>query len=63
MTKTSTIKPVYVMTGIFADLLFTPYGPGGFDAMSKKISYWGEGDTSKHPWSAPDDAATWTIDI
>ena len=26
----SSIKPVYLFTGLFADLLYTPIGPGGF---------------------------------
>ncbi|KAI0535127.1 hypothetical protein GGR58DRAFT_519652 [Xylaria digitata] len=50
---------------LFADLLFTPYGPGGFDTSgeSPKMRYWGNGTADKWPWSTQDDAAEWTIDI
>jgi hypothetical protein len=63
---TSPIRPVYILSGLFADLLFTPYGPGGYDTSGERprMRYWGNGDTnSKWPWSTQDDAAAWTIDI
>ncbi|KAK1635524.1 hypothetical protein BDP81DRAFT_490201 [Colletotrichum phormii] len=62
---TSLIKPVYLFTGVFADLLFTPYGPGGFDASGDipQMRYWGEGNKKLHPWTAQDDVAAWTIEI
>ena len=63
---TSSIRPVYILSGLFADLLFTPYGPGGFDTTGDKprMRYWGKGDTeNKWPWSTQDDTAAWTIDI
>jgi nucleoside-diphosphate-sugar epimerase len=65
VATTSTIKPVYILSGLFADLLFTPYGPGGFDtsAAVPKMRFWGSGITDKWPWSTQDDAAEWTIDI
>ena len=64
--KTSSIKPVYIFSGLFADLLYSPYGPGGWDVNGEnpKMRYWGKGDSvGKWPWSAQDDAASWTIDI
>jgi nucleoside-diphosphate-sugar epimerase len=65
IATTSSIRPVYVITGLFADLLFSPYGPGGFDASGKtpRMRYWGNGDNVKLPWSTQEDAAAWTIDI
>lgn len=64
--KTSSIKPVYIFSGLFADLLYTVYGPGGWDLSGRnpRMRYWGEGNAvGKWPWSAQDDAAAWTIDI
>jgi hypothetical protein len=65
VANTSPIKPVYIINGIFADLLWSPYGPGAFEAGEKpKMKYWGDhGKTDKHPWIAQGDAAEWTIDI
>ncbi|KAK1496590.1 hypothetical protein CTAM01_08228 [Colletotrichum tamarilloi] len=62
---TSSIKPVYLLTGTFADLLFTPYGPGGFDTSGDvpQMRYWGEGNKKLHSWTAQDDVAAWTIEI
>jgi hypothetical protein len=62
---TSPIHPVYLITGIFADLLYSPYGPGGFDTSDErpKMRYWGNGDTDKHPWTTQEDAVSWTIDV
>ncbi len=64
--KTSPLEPVYIFSGLFADLLYTVYGPGGWDVSGKnpRMRYWGEGNVvGKWPWSAQDDAAAWTIDI
>ncbi|KAH6684614.1 hypothetical protein B0J14DRAFT_573243 [Halenospora varia] len=58
---TSEIRPVYIMSGIFADLLYTRYGPGAFE--EGKMKYWGEGDNSVYPWSTQENVARWTIDI
>ncbi|KAH6951243.1 hypothetical protein BKA56DRAFT_638553 [Ilyonectria sp. MPI-CAGE-AT-0026] len=62
---TSPIKPVYLLNGFFADLLFTPAGPGGFDATSHipALKYWGDDPTLKFWWTSQDDAAAWTIEI
>lgn len=65
IATTSTIKPVYIISGWFADLLFTQYRLGGFDTTgeSPKMRYWGNGLVDKWPWSTQNDAAEWTIDI
>ncbi|KAH7141122.1 hypothetical protein EDB81DRAFT_799447 [Dactylonectria macrodidyma] len=62
---TSPIKPVYFFTGIFADLIYSQYGPGGFELTEDKgkMSYWGNGNTVKYPWSITEDIAAWTIEI
>jgi NAD(P)-dependent dehydrogenase (short-subunit alcohol dehydrogenase family) len=62
---TSSIRPVYIFTGLFADLLFTVYGPGRFETSGDRarLQYWGDGNTDKYPWSTTEDAAEWTIDI
>ncbi|KAF4834922.1 hypothetical protein CGCTS75_v002680 [Colletotrichum tropicale] len=62
---TSPINPVYIFTGVFADLLYTPYGPGGFDIAGDipVMKYWGDGNKQLHPWTEQDDAAAWTIEI
>ncbi|CAG9942899.1 unnamed protein product [Clonostachys rosea f. rosea IK726] len=62
---TSPIKPVYFFTGIFTDLIYSPYGPGGFELKEgkAKMSYWGNGNLVKYPWSATEDIAAWTIEI
>lgn len=58
---TSSIRPVYIFSGLFADLLYTPYGPGGFH--EGKMRYWGDGDEDKYPWTTQEDAAEWTVDL
>ncbi|KFA61012.1 hypothetical protein S40285_02746 [Stachybotrys chlorohalonatus IBT 40285] len=62
---TSSIRPVYLFTGVFHSLLFTPFGPGGFDTADgvPRMHYWGDGDQIKHPWSHLNDVAAWTIEI
>ncbi|KAK1851698.1 nad dependent epimerase [Colletotrichum chrysophilum] len=62
---TSPINPVYIFTGVFADLLYTPYGPGGFDITGDipVMKYWGDGNKQVHSWTDQDDAAAWTIEI
>jgi hypothetical protein len=51
IANTSSVKPVYIIDGIFADLLWSPYGPRAFEASEKpKLKYWGDnGKTDKHP--------------
>jgi nucleoside-diphosphate-sugar epimerase len=46
IATTSTVRPVYIMSGLFSDLLFTKYGPGGFNTSGERpqMQYWGRGD-------------------
>ncbi|KAF4462602.1 nad dependent epimerase [Fusarium albosuccineum] len=62
---TSAIRPVYLFTGTFSDLLLTPYGPGMFasDNGKAQLKYWADGNLRKWSWSAQDDVAAWTIEI
>lgn len=62
---TSSIRPVYLFTGIFSDLLLTPYGPGCFSFADGKghFRYWADGNRRKYSWTSQDDAAAWTIEI
>ncbi|KAH6669671.1 hypothetical protein F5X68DRAFT_249101 [Plectosphaerella plurivora] len=61
---TSTIKPVYFITGMFAELLLTSFGPGNLKLVDGhgEMSYYGNGNTVKIPWSTTDDIAAWTIE-
>lgn len=65
VAMTSSVRPVYMNTGVFTDLLYTPYGPGGWDVSgaNPKIQYWGEGNAQKLHWSHLNDVADWTIDL
>jgi hypothetical protein len=58
---------VYIINGIFTDLLWSLYGPGAFEAKpgeKPRMKYWGDnGLLDKHPWISQGDAAEWTIDI
>ncbi|KAK6440453.1 hypothetical protein LTR95_003319 [Oleoguttula sp. CCFEE 5521] len=65
IATTSPIRPVYVFSGLFADLLFTPYGPGAFSkgGQGPDMYYYGDGENNKWPWNTQDDVAEWTIDI
>jgi len=61
----SSVKPVYLFTGLCADLLYTPIGPGGFDTSgpNPKLRYWGDDNKNKYCWSTQDDAAAFTIEV
>ncbi|KAF7554056.1 hypothetical protein G7Z17_g3152 [Cylindrodendrum hubeiense] len=65
VAMTSSVKPVFMNVGGFADLLYGPFGPGGWNTTGPNptIEYWGEGNTRKIHWSALDDVAEWTIDL
>jgi nucleoside-diphosphate-sugar epimerase len=66
VATTSSIRPVYILSGIFADLLFTQYGPGGFNTTGERpvMQYWGDnGKSDKWPWTTQEDVTEWTIDI
>ncbi|EEY22701.1 conserved hypothetical protein [Verticillium alfalfae VaMs.102] len=63
---TSTIRPVYLFTGIFSSYMLTPFGPGAPAVGPEKtvFRYWGDvGLKTKHPWVTQDDAAAYTIDV
>ncbi|KAL5340445.1 hypothetical protein BJX70DRAFT_360998 [Aspergillus crustosus] len=62
---TSDLKPVFMNTGCFADLLYGPFAPGGWDTTNGKpvVEYWGEGNQRKIHWSDMTDIAKWTIDL
>ncbi|CRK34762.1 hypothetical protein HYQ46_003428 [Verticillium longisporum] len=62
----STIRPVYLFTGIFSSYMLAPFGPGAPVVGPEKIvfRYWGDdGLKKKHPWVTQDDAAAYTIDV
>ncbi|KAE9370061.1 NAD(P)-binding protein [Stipitochalara longipes BDJ] len=61
-TTTSSVKPVWIFTGLFADLLYSRFGPGKFDGEGR-FEYWGKGDGDRYPWTTQENAATWTIDV
>ncbi|KAM0479525.1 hypothetical protein ACHAPX_004741 [Trichoderma viride] len=65
VAMTSSVKPVFMNVGIFADLLYGPFGPGGWDTTGANptIEYWGQGNQRKIHWSELNDVAEWTIDI
>ncbi|KAF5573776.1 uncharacterized protein FSUBG_14094 [Fusarium subglutinans] len=61
---TSPIKPVYIITGFFADYLLLPgMGPFESNGKSAKLHYWGDLHKRKIPWTPMDDAAVWTIEL
>ncbi|WAO87501.1 NmrA domain-containing protein [Fusarium falciforme] len=62
---TSPIKPVYIFNGFFDSLLFTAFGPGGFDTTGEvpTLKYWGDEPNRKFWWIAQEDAAAWTIEL
>ncbi|RSM16702.1 hypothetical protein CDV31_004474 [Fusarium ambrosium] len=62
---TSPIKPVYIFNGVFDSLLFTAFGPGGFDTTGEvpTLKYWGDEPNRKFWWIAQEDAAAWTIEL
>ncbi|KAJ5644157.1 uncharacterized protein N7484_006664 [Penicillium longicatenatum] len=62
---TSSIKPIYVFTGIFGEYLFSPAGPGMFSkgvSGAASVQVWGEGDV-KWAWTSMRDAAEFSIDL
>lgn len=62
---TSSIKPIYVFTGIFGEYLFSPAGPGMFskeESGAASVQVWGKGD-AKWAWTSMKDAAEFSIDL
>lgn len=62
---TSSIRPVYLFTGLFHTLLLSHFGPGSFDASGStpQLRYWGDGDKVKYPWVDFGEIAPWTIEV
>lgn len=65
VARTSPIRPVYFFTGMFADLLYTPYGPGMFTLTDDgaELQYWGDCNNNKISWSTMEDTAAYTIEL
>lgn len=61
---TSSIRPVYIFTGMFSDILLSPLGPGSFSLEEGKgrFKYWGDGNLTKWSWSSQVDVAAYTIE-
>lgn len=62
---TSPIKPVYVFTGMFAEYLFSPAGPGMFskdESGAASVQVWDNGDAN-WSWTTMQDAAEFSIDL
>ncbi|ETS74450.1 hypothetical protein PFICI_14316 [Pestalotiopsis fici W106-1] len=61
---TSSIRPVYIINGSFAEYLLAE-GTGSFEQEGgvARAYYWGDMNKRKIPWTAMDDAAAWTIEI
>ncbi|KAJ5104115.1 hypothetical protein N7532_004644 [Penicillium argentinense] len=62
---TSSIKPVYVFTGMFGEYLFSPAGPGMFskeESGAASVQIWNKGD-AKWAWTSMKDAAEFSIDL
>ncbi|PCD26088.1 hypothetical protein BFJ63_vAg15094 [Fusarium oxysporum f. sp. narcissi] len=67
---TSTIKPIYIYIGIFAETLFSTYGHGHvgpdmpltWNQQAKSLDIWGTGHTIWY-WTTEQDAADFTAEI
>ncbi|KAE8320742.1 hypothetical protein BDV39DRAFT_32948 [Aspergillus sergii] len=62
---TSPIKPVYVYTGMFAEYLFSPAGPGMFskdESGAASVQVWDKGDATMS-WTTMKDAAEFSISL
>ncbi|KAF4457979.1 hypothetical protein FALBO_15099 [Fusarium albosuccineum] len=61
---TSSIRPVYMFSGVFENFLLRFLGLGSFTMKDDKavFRYWGDGHKHKQPWVTQDDAAAWTIE-
>lgn len=60
---TSTVRPVYIINGAFAEYSLMPGANSGIKGDTAEIHYWGDSHKTKTPWTAMDDAATWTIEL
>jgi nucleoside-diphosphate-sugar epimerase len=67
---TSPIKPLYMLTGVLAEVLFSvdgradfsPKSGGVFDPVEKCFEYYGTGN-EKYQWTTEEDAAKFTIEL
>lgn len=61
---TSSVRPVYLINGAFAEYLMKP-GTESFaaDSGSASLYYWGEVHKQRLPWTTMDDAAAWTMEV
>ena len=67
---TSPIKPIYVLTGVLAEVMFSvegradfsPRSGGVFDPQEKCFEYYGTGE-EKYQWTTEEDAAKFSIEI
>jgi nucleoside-diphosphate-sugar epimerase len=68
--KSSDIRPVYIFSGVLAEVLFSVDGHGDFsprnhgvwDPVAKSMDIWGSGDELWH-WTTEKDAAEFAADI
>ncbi|KAK3203406.1 hypothetical protein GRF29_112g1233190 [Pseudopithomyces chartarum] len=66
----SPIKPIYVLTGVLAEVMFgvkgradfSPKSGGVYDPEKKRFEYYGTGD-EKYQWTTEEDAAKFSIEI
>lgn len=67
---TSPIKPIYVLSGVLAEVFFSvegradfsPKSGGVFDPVEKCFEYYGTGD-EKYQWTTEEDAAKFSIEL
>ncbi|KAI1442560.1 NAD(P)-binding protein [Annulohypoxylon stygium] len=67
---TSSIRPIYILTGVFAEVFFatpghgdfTPQNHGCWDPQRKRLEIWGTGNESWH-WTTEQDAAEFAAEI
>lgn len=65
----STIKPIYMLSGVLAEVLFSvegradfsPRNGGPFDSKEKRFEYYGTGH-EKYQWTTEEDAAKFSIE-
>ncbi|KJZ71800.1 hypothetical protein HIM_08820 [Hirsutella minnesotensis 3608] len=65
--RTSTIRPVYIINGAFAEYTLASLASGvqtfETDGKTAKLHYWGNVAKQKLPWTTMDDSAAWTIEL
>jgi len=66
----SSIKPIYMLTGVLAEVMFSlpgradfsPSNGGVYDPQDRRFEYYGDGD-EKYQWTTEEDAAKFTIEV